>query len=192
MKILIIRHGEQSSRVCNADVPLSERGKEQAERLAADKTMQGIEAVYASGLTRARQTAEIIAGAAGVPVIIRSGLAEMDFGEFTGLSHAERIEREKRLSAETHGRLSGRPYPGGESYEEVFGRIRPVLEEITSSGYECAAVVSHLEAIRAMLSGMIGLPFDHAKLLCKGLPHTGTAEIFYDRDRGLYFLRKLG
>ncbi|MBQ6362069.1 MAG: histidine phosphatase family protein [Lachnospiraceae bacterium] len=192
MRILLIRHAEQASKVCNADVSLSETGRKQAEALAERLLSYGIDAVYSSPLRRAAETAGAAAEKTGLPVFIRTELSEMDFGELTGLPHAERIERERQYSEERNGALTDRPYPGGESYGEVYERIRPVLAEITASGAECAAVFSHLEALRAMVSGMIGLPFGHAKLILKGLRHTAVTEMLYDAETGRYYLKSIG
>ena len=48
-----------------------------------------------------------------------------------------------------------------------------------------------LEALRAMVSGMIGLPFDHAKLILKGLPHTAVIELLYEESSGRYYLKSI-
>ena len=191
MRILLIRHAEQSSKICNADVSLSDTGRRQADALAERLLPCSVESIYASPLLRAAETAGTVSKRIGVPVRIRAGLSEMDFGELTGLSHAERIVKEQQYRESFQGLLTDRPYPGGESYGEVFERIRPVLSEITASGAECTAVVSHLEALRAMVSGMIGLPFDHAKLILKGLPHTAVIELLYEESSGRYYLKSI-
>ena len=191
MRILLIRHAEQSSKVCNADVGLSDTGRMQAEALAERLLSCHMEAIYASPLLRAKETADAVSGKTGIPVRIRAGLSEMDFGELTGLSHAERIVKEQQYRESLQGRLTDRPYPGGESYGEVFERICPVLSEITVSGAACTAIVSHLEALRAMVSGMIGLPFDHAKQILKGLPHTAVIELLYEESSGRYYLKSI-
>lgn len=191
MRILLIRHAEQSSRVCNADVSLSETGRKQAEALAERLAACEIDMICSSPLLRAAETAAAVSERTGISVLTMPALSEMDFGELTGLPHAERIERERQYGRERNGALTDRPYPGGESYGEVFARIRPALGEITSSGAECAAVVSHLEALRAMVSGMIGLPFDHAKQVLKGLRHTAVIEMQYDEKTERYYLRTI-
>jgi len=191
MKLLLIRHAEQASKVCNADVSLSAEGRKQAEALADRLSSYNIDALYSSPLLRARETAEAAAERLGIPVTVKSGLSEMDFGELTGLTHKERIEKELQYRKAPGGHPADRPYPAGESYGEVYGRILPVLNEIVSSGVQCAAAVSHLEALRAMVSGMIGLPFDHSKQILKGLRHTAVIEMLYDEETSRYYLKTI-
>ena len=58
MRLILIRHGRQSSPLCNVDVDLAEVGRQQAELLA--KRLEGLapDRIYTSALTRAKQTAE--------------------------------------------------------------------------------------------------------------------------------------
>ena len=91
MRIYLVRHGRQSSPLCNVDVDLAPEGVEQARRLA-ERLMkeEAVDAVYASGLLRAEQTARIIAERLGLQA--DTGHAEwneIDFGELTGHSDAE-------------------------------------------------------------------------------------------------------
>ena len=192
MRILLIRHAEQASKICNADVPLSEAGRAQAAALAERLASEKIDAVYTSPLLRAAETAAAVSERTGIPVKTDPAFAEMDFGELTGLSRAERIEKEKQYAKESGGTLCDRPYPGGESYGEVYERAGKALAEITASEAECVVIVSHLEALRAMVSGMIGLPFDHAKQILKGLRHTAVTEMYFDGNTGRYYLKTIG
>lgn len=82
MEILLVRHA-LPRRVENrdgtpADPPLSEEGREQAERLTAWLADERIDAVYASPLRRARETAVPLARARGLEVAIEPGVVEFD------------------------------------------------------------------------------------------------------------------
>src|SRR6185369_1281741 len=88
---------------------------EQARRVAAALAGEGIRAVYSSDLRRARQTAEMIAAALGLPVRLDPALRELNLGEWQGLTAPEiearypEAHRRWREDSVTH-----RP-PGGET-----------------------------------------------------------------------------
>ncbi|HEX2540426.1 MAG TPA: histidine phosphatase family protein [Caldimonas sp.] len=93
-RIVAVRHGET---VWNAemrmqgqlDTALSERGRWQAARVAEALEGEGIEAIYASDLARAFDTATAIAGRLGLPIAVDTGLRERSFGVFQGFTYAE-------------------------------------------------------------------------------------------------------
>lgn len=91
-----VRHGETVSNSSgtiagSADVPLTARGRLQAQAAAAQLTMAGITAIYSSALTRARDTAGVIAHALDLPVIVIPELAERNWGELEGAPRASRV-----------------------------------------------------------------------------------------------------
>jgi probable phosphoglycerate mutase len=98
-RILAIRHGETAWNVDtrlqgHLDIPLNEVGLRQAQHLArALAGHDAIDAIYASDLSRARDTAQAIAQAFGHTVTTHAGLRERHFGAFQGRTFAE-IETE--------------------------------------------------------------------------------------------------
>src|SRR5690349_11779156 len=92
--LLLVRHGEtdwnaEGRLQGHTDRPLNDYGREQARRLA--EQLEQIDAVYASDLSRARETAEIVAGRLGLPVVIDPDLREKDWGTWEGLTSDERL-----------------------------------------------------------------------------------------------------
>ena len=93
-RVVAIRHGET---VWNAemrmqgqlDTALSERGRWQADRVAAALAGEGIEAIFASDLARAFDTARAIASRLGLPITSDASLRERSFGVFQGFTYAE-------------------------------------------------------------------------------------------------------
>jgi probable phosphoglycerate mutase len=93
-RIVAVRHGET---VWNAemrmqgqlDTALSERGRRQAARAAQALAGEGIEAIVASDLVRAYDTAATIAAVLGLPIKTDTGLRERSFGIFQGHTYAE-------------------------------------------------------------------------------------------------------
>ena len=92
MRIYLIRHGRQNSTLCNVDVALSKEGREQAVMVAERIAKYGIDAIYASTLIRAKETAEHIKQELvkrnqfpkEQPIEIRRDLREIDFGSLEG------------------------------------------------------------------------------------------------------------
>jgi broad specificity phosphatase PhoE len=92
--LLLVRHGETDWNAerrwqGHADVPLNERGREQARALAEELAGEEIDAIYASDLSRARDTAEAVGARIGVPVITDPDLREIDVGPIEGLTAEE-------------------------------------------------------------------------------------------------------
>jgi len=78
-RVFVARHGEalyESDLLSDAGGWLSPRGRQQAKDLAATLAPERISRVWASDMARAVQTAEIVAGALGVDVVVRKGLRE--------------------------------------------------------------------------------------------------------------------
>ncbi|WP_280238154.1 bifunctional RNase H/acid phosphatase [Nocardia abscessus] len=156
-RLLLLRHGQTELSVQRrysgrGNPPLTPLGREQAARAAKMLAAKGgITAVVSSPLGRARETAEAAAAALGVPVEVHDGLIETDFGVWEGLTFAEAAQRDPDL----HARWIGDPTvaaPGGESFEEVTGRVdaarRDLLERYPGANL---VVVSHVTPIKTLL-----------------------------------------
>jgi len=97
-RLIVVRHGETAWNVearlqGQLDVPLNDRGLEQARRTAQALDDDAPQVVVSSDLARARQTAEAIAGRFGLPLFTDPGLRERSFGRFQGMTHGEVAER---------------------------------------------------------------------------------------------------
>ena len=87
--IFLVRHGEtvdNARQIMQGQTQgeLNQRGREQAEQVAQRLALEPLDAVVASDLHRAIQTAEIIAGPHGLPIVTTPSLRERDWGSFTG------------------------------------------------------------------------------------------------------------
>jgi probable phosphoglycerate mutase len=87
--IILVRHGEtvdNARQIMQGQTQgeLNEKGREQARQVAERLATEPIDAVVASDLHRAIQTAEIIAAPHGLPVRTTELLRERDWGSFTG------------------------------------------------------------------------------------------------------------
>ena len=141
------------------DVPLSDLGRAQAEELGATLRGEGLAEVWHSPLSRARETAEPIAAAAGVPCRPDPRLRELSFGSWEGRSHEEVRRREPDAHARRYHDVLGGTPPGGEPIASLMDRLSEFLAERWVEGGGPLAVVTHEGVIRAaaVLLGLIPL-----------------------------------
>lgn len=174
-RICIFRHGETDWNAegrfqGHIDVPLNEKGRQQARALVPALRSARIEAILASDLIRAHETARIIGEDLGVPVFTHEGLREAHLGGAQGMTLVQ-IE-EKFGSAMTSRWRSSHPtdadvaYPGGETGTEVRRRSISSLEEfLGSSPFLRIGVATHggvirriMQSIRPPGSGPVPIP----------------------------------
>ena len=105
---------------------------------------EGIDAVFASDLQRARDTAQAVAGAAGLAVQIDAGLRERCYGQFEGLTYAEVAARHPDDFDAWQNRVPEFAPPGGETLTEFHERaVETALRLIRRHPGERIALVSH-------------------------------------------------
>jgi broad specificity phosphatase PhoE len=97
-EILLVRHGETEWNRLHrwqghADTPLNDTGRAQARQLARTLAGQRVDAVYSSDLSRASETAAVVAAELGLPVHVDPDLREIDVGGREGLTREEVEER---------------------------------------------------------------------------------------------------
>src|SRR5262249_43760258 len=124
--LYIVRHGatklngEDNTSVDRAwsDVPLTEKGRQEARQAARKLKGKGIGVIVASDLDRARETAEIIGAELGIKPTFTPKLRPWDLGKFTGTKTIEalpQIEIYAREKPDT-------PVPEGESFNQFRTR----------------------------------------------------------------------
>lgn len=150
-ELYLIRHGEtdwnRQRRVQGrTDIPLNEMGREQARRAGDLLARRTWTAVYSSPLSRARETAELIAARVGLEAVVAlDELMERDYGAAEGLTDREIEERYP----------GGLRAPGQETREEVGARIVAALDRIAREHPGGRVlVVSHGGAIRSVLNAV--------------------------------------
>jgi len=161
--VYLIRHGQTDWNKeeifrGRADVPLNDHGRDEAQALARYLEDVNVDACFSSPLSRARETAEIVADPHSIEVNIDEGFIDVDYGEWQG-SPAAKV-REKY--AETYQRWIERPhhikFPGGESLSAVRKRALASLDVIRV-GYPDATVfvVAHRVVTKVVLCAVLGL-----------------------------------
>lgn len=161
-RVFLIRHGATTlsaeDRFAGAtDVPLSDEGRGQVERLAERLAIAEVAAVYASPLGRTMETASILAKPHGLDVVPCDGLKEISHGHWEQLTRAEVEEKFPEEAA----CWDKDPYTfapeGGESGLEVTARALPALIDIVRRHEGCPVIIaSHKATIRLLLSSLLG------------------------------------
>ena len=161
-RVYLVRHGESEAAAEDRfageiDVPLSERGREQAGKLAQRLARESIEAVYSSPLSRTTETARIIAAPHGLDVRQRAELREISHGRWEGKRRSE-VEA---LYPEEYGRWDRDPFSfapqGGETGLAVTARALPCLLEIVEAHRGTHVLIaSHKATIRLVLCSLLG------------------------------------
>lgn len=148
MKIYVIRHGQTEFNVKNitngqSDDVLTPEGIEQAKN-AAKTIPKTIKHIYASSLSRAKQTAEMLNAELHVPITLHDELREVNFGELQGKPYLDEYKEKHRM-------LTYDWRPSGENLEDVKSRVLTILEKIKAeSSDEEALIVAHGGIIRLL------------------------------------------
>jgi probable phosphoglycerate mutase len=165
--ILLIRHGEneftRTGKLAGwtTGVSLNEAGRKQAQALAERLKPVPLAAIYTSPLERAQETAAPLAAARGLTPIVRPGLGEVGFGEWTGKS-LKRLARTK-LWRVVQGLPSAMRFPGGESFRQAQLRFVDAVDEIAQAHKrpkDIVAVFAHSDPIKLAVAYYLGMPLD--------------------------------
>ncbi len=166
-RVVIWRHGRTGWNLSkrfqgSTDVPLDDVGRAQAARAARMLATLEPDLIISSDLSRARETADILAGFTDCDVLIDPSLRETYAGGWEGLTDVEiRAQFADEWAAGRRGEVIRRG--GGELDDEVVARvtaaIERALEKIPPTG--TLVVVSHGGAGRLAIAGLLGLPKEH-------------------------------
>jgi broad specificity phosphatase PhoE len=156
MRIYLIRHGEtvfNASRTIQfPDTPLSERGLDQARRVAERLRELPITAILSSDYARAHATAQAVQAVTGAPLQVRESLRERDLGDHRGTPFAE-------LAVDVFA--ADHCPPNGESWPQFHARVEHAWREVCEFAAGAAgdfAVVSHALVCRALVDRCVPVP----------------------------------
>ena len=145
--------------------PVLYYGIESFARAAADVGAAGliiadlpIEAIHASPLRRAMQTAQCIANELNLEIQFDSRLKEVHAGDFQDQIRSEIMRRFPDAIPRWRSGDLDFAFPGGESRRELIQRGHEALHAVIDAGYEQVAVVSHGGLLLAAMKAMLGIP----------------------------------
>jgi broad specificity phosphatase PhoE len=153
MDVVLVRHGEtewsRSGRhTGKTDLPLTEKGREDAERLSACLAGWRFERVLTSPLRRATETCRLAGLGDGADV--RADLREWNYGEYEGRTTPEIRNERPGWTLWTDG------VPGGETADEVGARAERVIAEVRAIEGD-VAIFGHGHMLRVLTARWIEL-----------------------------------
>ncbi len=164
-RLYLVRHAQSLSNTGEADIstdpPLTAVGWEQARRLAQRLARQGIDLIYSSPQRRALQTAQAIAEATGLSVMVEDGLREVGMGtrglDVRRLGVEEAREVTRRIAAT----MRWDAFPGSEGSRAVRRRVRATIDAIARRHPgRRIVIVTHFGVIQAYVSIVLGVRQD--------------------------------
>ena len=163
--VLLVRHGQTptTGKLLPGRAPglhLADTGRTQAQA-AADRIagLAKVDAIYASPLERARETAAPIGKALGQKVHIDRGLLECDFGDWTGAELKALMKLPEWTTVQRSPSMFR--FPNGESFLEMQTRIVSTLDRLRAAHPGGVIVcVSHADPIKAAVAHAMGTHID--------------------------------
>ncbi len=165
-------------------VPLTEDGREQAERVAAHLEGLKFDAIYSSPIERTLETARVVAAPHGLRVHTRRDLGEVEYGDWT--DRPLRVLARTKLWSTVQRWPSGARFPNGESLREVQVRAVDEIERIAEEhpkGTVCC--VSHGDVIKLVFAHYLGV---HIDLYQRIVVAPASVSVFSLGERGPFIL----
>jgi probable phosphoglycerate mutase len=168
--IVLIRHGETAWNAerrlqGHIDIALNPEGLRQAEALAGALAGEAFDAIISSDLQRARQTADALAAARGLPLRLDPGLRERCYGGFEGLLYAEIDQRYPVEFAAWQTRDIDAVMPAGtrraETFRQFYARsVGAILGWAEAHAGQSIALVAHGGVLECAYRAALGLPLE--------------------------------
>ena len=194
MLFYLVRHGQtdwnRAGKIQGTtDIPLNETGRQQAEQLASVlKERSGypagtrIDAVYASPLARAFQTAEILAGKEKLPLRRLTELRERDFGCWEGKNWQEvEAEYPDEFHLWREQPMVGIP-SGGESRKSCEARSGRVIQRILEETAGDAVIVAHGGILVFLMNYLLRFQREPQEII---VANASLSVVSYDRSTGM-------
>ncbi|MGE2691753.1 histidine phosphatase family protein [Mycolicibacterium pulveris] len=182
MQLLLIRHAlpHRSEPGQGSDPDLSDEGVKQAARLPDALARFPITRLISSPQKRARQTAQPVADALGLPVEIDARLAEYD----RDLEHYIPIEQIAAEFPEELARLASGHLPSSVDEGAFLARINEAVHDVVAAGQheDTVAVFSH----GGVINGLLHTILRTEKVLCVNVDYAGVTRLLSSREGPLY------
>ncbi len=189
LRLILVRHGEVQNPegvfYGQQDVPLTERGRLQSLETARRLARLPLDRVVSSDLSRCLFLARALSGRAGCPLDATSGLREVDFGQWTGLSWTEIEKKFPGAFGQRMADLAGFNPPDGESLLDVSKRVYVVLSRLLDryargGGGGTVAMIAHAGINRILIARAIGLPLEKVFSLDQEFACTNILDLYPD------------
>ncbi len=168
-KLFLVRHGESEWNKLKKvqgqkDIPLTEKGIEQAKLIGKRLINEGIEKIYTSDLKRAYDTARIIGKMLNIEVIPSKELREINFGIWEGLTSdiiKSKFSKEHELWLKNPEMLK---VEGAESILDLQLRAMNEINKIISDeNIDNVLIVSHSATLKTIILGLLNMDIGYFK-----------------------------
>ena len=167
--LVLVRHGVTahttekrfSGGLASANPGLSDEGRDQIRSVATwlSPLADRVDAVLTSPVRRTRESAEILAEALGHPLEEEPGFAEMEFGDWDGLTFVEVAEKHQAELDGWLGSVDVAPGGTGESFRSVEKRVLAGLQRVLDAhAGRTVVVVSHVTPIKTLVAHAVDAP----------------------------------
>ena len=194
LKLIVIRHAESEWNPIGRyqgllDPDLTDKGIQQAKRLAKALKKENISVLYTSPLKRTFKTAKIISEELGIEPIKEERIIEIDHGIWSGLLVEEvkkKFPKEFEMWLKEPHKVK---FPEGESLQDVFRRVKNFLNDILEKHNEkTVAIVSHTVPIRCLYCAVLDI--DLSKFWSFGCDNASYSVVYLDNE-GRNVIQKL-
>jgi len=154
-----------AGRFCgHSDPDLNAWGERRLRSVIEEVEPLGIARIYSSDLRRASRTATAISKQIGAPIELKSGLREIHFGQWEGLTW-EQVQQRYPAEAELWAsEFPERSAPCGEAYRDFLARIEAEFRNMIAQKRNAPlAVVTHRGVMQFALSRFFGFTRDEAR-----------------------------
>jgi probable phosphoglycerate mutase len=193
MSWYIVRHAEKDlgdfyhAGLRHQDEPLSQRGREQAEKLVAYFADKNISKIYISAYQRTGQTIAPLAERLQLAPVPDQRLNEIDNGLFEGATQEQLRQKFPAELQALRERRAGFRFPEGETGEEAYARIVRFMEEKREQhAGENIVIVCHDGLIRLLMCYLTNMPVNGRWNFI--VEYAGITEIFYEPAFGTWKL----
>lgn len=175
-KIYLTRHGESQWNILKMiqgqkDIPLTDRGIQQAKMLGKRLIDEKIDRIYTSDLSRAYETAKIVSEIINVDIVAMKEFREINFGIWEGISNEELLANYK----EDHELWMRKPeelvLKGAETLFELQSRALSGIDKVIgleNNKSENILIVSHSATIKSIILGLLDMSISNFKNLALG------------------------
>ncbi len=194
LKLIVIRHAESEWNPIGRyqgllDPDLTERGVEQAKRLAQVLKRESISVLFTSPLKRTFKTAQIIGEALGLEPVKEERIIEINHGVWSGMlveEVKEKFPKDFEMWLKEPHKVK---FPEGESLQDVFNRVKDFLKDILQKYNEkTVAMVSHTVPIRCLYCAVLGIYL--SKFWSFGCDNASYSVVYLDNE-GRNVIQKL-
>jgi probable phosphoglycerate mutase len=153
-EVVLVRHGETEwtltgQHTGRTDIPLTDRGRQQAQLLEPLLSTANFALVLSSPLQRARETCEL--AGLGARMQLEPDLMEWDYGQYEGITSKEIKRTAPNWMVFTDG------CPGGETPDQVGARVDRLIDRIRPVAGR-VALFAHGHLLRVFVARWIGIP----------------------------------